>query len=153
MLFVPWPSELTLSRCTLPNLDRKSIPNLWHKYDRSSCIAADVLNNMQRNLNTHQDAQDLLNEMWTIIYLSLKVDRYEVHYFAKYASTATCDRIWREWVNDELLFPQNENHDNQTMPMYTSHQVSVVRFFASNHLEVCLPDFAVACFECTHSMF
>merc|ERR1712176_1323932 len=74
------------------NRDRKSIPNLWHKYERSSCIAADVLNNMQRNLNLHQDARDLLNEMWTIIYISLKVGRYEVCYFAKYASTATCDR-------------------------------------------------------------
>merc|ERR1719249_612865 len=91
---------------------------------------------MQRNLNTHQDAQDLLNEMWRIVYLLLRLHRYEVYYFAKYASTATCDRIWREWVKDRKYFPGNENTDNMIMPMYTSHQVSVVRFFQTNHFMI-----------------
>ena len=119
------------------NRDRKLIPNLWHKYDRSSCIAADVLNKMQQNLNIHQDARDLLNEMWVIIYLSLRMDKYEVYYFPQYVKNnkATCDRIWREWIKDKRYFPGNENNDNKIMPMYTSHEVSVQRFFAQNNLE------------------
>lgn len=41
------------------NRDRKSIPDEWHKYQRCSCIMANVLNNMQQNLNLHLDAGQL----------------------------------------------------------------------------------------------
>eukprot|EP00485_Elphidium_margaritaceum_P000813 CAMPEP_0202690292 /NCGR_PEP_ID=MMETSP1385-20130828/5310_1 /ASSEMBLY_ACC=CAM_ASM_000861 /TAXON_ID=933848 /ORGANISM="Elphidium margaritaceum" /LENGTH=550 /DNA_ID=CAMNT_0049345529 /DNA_START=42 /DNA_END=1694 /DNA_ORIENTATION=+ len=117
------------------NRDRSEVPNLWHKYDRCSCIMADVLNNMQQNLNLHPDANDVLHEMWTIVYWLLKVGRYEVHRLAQWANTATCNRIWKEWVKDRQCFPANENATHAIMPMYTSHQISCDHFLRSNSLE------------------
>eukprot|EP01084_Bolivina_argentea_P272507 464000_1 len=117
------------------NRDRKAIPNLWHKYDRCSCIAADVLNNMKTNLNLYPDAADELNEMWLIIYTSLKYERYEFHYLAKYCTKETCDRIWNEWVKDKMYFPQNENFDHKIMPSYSTHAVKIENFFLDNQLD------------------
>jgi len=117
------------------NRDRKAIPNLWHKYDRCSCITADVLNHMEQNLNLHPDANLMLHEMWTVVYWLLKIGRYESYKLANWATVKTCDRIWREWCKDSRYFAGNENVDNQVMPMYTSHQVSCDRFLRENSLD------------------
>merc|ERR1712228_1028273 len=50
---------------------------------------------------------------------------------------------WREWIKDGRYFPNNENYDNTIMPMYTSHEVAVQRFYGVNNLETSFYEYRV----------
>lgn len=113
-----------------------SVPNLWHRYERCSCILADVLNNFGANVANYQDCIDELNEMWSVVYWCLRFNKYEIWYFYSFVNkeSACANRLWKEWLKDKLYFPNNENKHNKIMPMYSGHGHEIVTFLHNYNL-------------------